>query len=125
MKTDHGPDCYACNDPAGAARQIAEQRAQIKAARSRARQHREWADWVKAKFYLFAGATDAAEFRLVQGLMEHHYGTANALAGGASFDSAHLDRVAKAHPALPTRLTEQQGGIPNDAYTADDTPKGM
>ena len=25
----------------------------------------------------------------------------------------------------PRRLTEQQGGIPNDAYTADDYPKGM
>ena len=25
----------------------------------------------------------------------------------------------------PRRLTEQQGGIPNDAYTADDHPKGM
>lgn len=25
----------------------------------------------------------------------------------------------------PRRLTEQEGGIPNDAYTADDYPKGM
>lgn len=30
-----------------------------------------------------------------------------------------------AQRSAPRRRTEQQGGIPNDAYTAADRPKGM
>lgn len=96
----HGPGCYACADPDGAARQLAAERAEIEAAQARARRHRQWGEWIRTKFYLFAGATDQHEFELVQALMLHHLTAANAIASAAGFDRAHLDRVEAAHPEL-------------------------
>lgn len=45
------------------------------------------------------------------------------LPGDAATLRSFADRIERVR--TPRRLTEQDGGIPNDAYTAADHPKGM
>ncbi|HEX5565836.1 MAG TPA: hypothetical protein VFY14_02665 [Streptomyces sp.] len=96
----HGPDCYACTDPSGAAQQMAAERAELDITAARAREHRVTADALDARAVdnRIAGRTRAAELLEQQALQ--HAQTANALASGVRFSRAHLARVVAAHPLL-------------------------
>ena len=98
--TDHGPTCYACTDPAGAARQIAAERAELDEWAERSRQRRaEGERALQASLdLLVAGDRDAAEREYARAL--HELRVANAIASDVGFSRAHLDRVEAAHPAV-------------------------
>jgi hypothetical protein len=102
----HGADCYACTDPAGAAAQLAAERAEIEAEAVRAGEHRAVAEAldVRARDNLVAGRQGAAA--ALDGRALQHAQVANALASGARFSRAHLERVVAAHP----RVAEALGG---------------
>lgn len=100
----HGPDCYACTDPAGAAAQLAAERAALDFEATRAREHRAYGEAMdrRARDNLIAGRTTAAALLQAQALQ--HLQTANALASGVGFSRSHLARVLAAHPAVRARL---------------------
>lgn len=125
MSTDHGPDCFACADPVEAARQIAAERAELNAWAERSRQRRAEGERANEASLKLLAAGDRAGADREYARAHHELQAANAIACNVRFGRAHLKRVEAAHPQVPRRLTEQQGGIPNDAYTADDHPKGM
>lgn len=100
----HGPDCYACADPAGAAEQMTTERAALETEATRAREHRAAGEALEARARdnLIAGrraASAALDARALQ-----HLQLANALASGVRFDWARLERVVAAHPAVRKHL---------------------
>jgi hypothetical protein len=104
MSIDHGPDCYACTDPVGAARQIAAERAELDAWAERGRRRRaegERAREASLKL-LVAGDRDGADRE--EARMLHELRAANAIACDIRFRRAHLNRVEEAHPAVRDRL---------------------
>jgi hypothetical protein len=104
MSTDHGPDCYACTDPAGAAQQIAAERAELNAWAERGRQRRAEGERArKASLKLLVGGDrDGADHE--EALMLHELRAANAIACDVRFVRAHLNRVEAAHPAVRNHL---------------------
>lgn len=104
----HGDTCYACTDPAAAARQMAAERAELDAEAIRAYEHRAAGEafQTRARDNLIAGrpaASAALDMRALQ-----HLQLANALASGVRISRAHLDRVEAAHPNLPPLPRQEQ-----------------
>ena len=113
--TDHGPTCYACTDPAGAARQIAAERAELDEWAERSRQRRAEGERAlqTSLDLLVAGDRDAAEREYARAL--HELRVASAIASDVGFSRAHLDRVEAAHPAVKqgsARVTAHQPPAP-------------
>ena len=104
----HGPDCYACTNPAAAAKQLAADRAALDADATRAREHRAAAEALTARALdnLVAGRPDAAT--ALDARAHLHFQAANAIASGIGFSRAHLDRVQAAHPDVRERLETGQ-----------------
>ena len=102
--TDHGPDCWACTDPAAAAQHIAAERADLDVEAARAREHRATGEALDARSRdnLIAGRHDAAA--ALYGRALQHLQVANALASGVGFSRAHLARVEAAHPKVAEAL---------------------
>lgn len=100
----HGDACYACADPAGAARQMAAEHAALDFEATRAREHRLAGESMdrRARDNLIAGRGSAAELLDARAIL--HLQLANALACAVRFDRAQLERVAAAHPAVRERL---------------------
>lgn len=99
-RTDHGPDCIACTDPAAAARQIAAERAELDTWAKRGRDRRaegERAEQQSRKL-LIAGDRDGADREYARA--HHELQAANAIACNVRFGRAHLERVEAAHPGL-------------------------
>lgn len=95
-KTDHGPECIACTDPAKAAEARARRREQIENLAAKAREHRAEGERIREEEYRKAHV-DTPEFADAQGRMRHHLGTANALFQRVQFWSADLERIEQAH----------------------------
>lgn len=102
--TSHGPNCYACADPGGAAAQITADRAALDAEAVRAREHRTAGEALdlRARLYLTAGHRAAAQ--ILNGKSQLHLQAANAIACGVQFSRSQLERVIAAHPAVAKHL---------------------
>lgn len=102
--TRHGPDCFACTDPAAAAAQITADRAALDTEAVRAREHRSAGEVLdlRARQYLTAGRRAAAQ--VLDGRARLHLQAANAIATGVRFSRSQLERVIAAHPAVAKHL---------------------
>jgi hypothetical protein len=99
MNVDHGPDCYACTDPAGAARQIAEERTDLDAEAAAAVELRAAGERLAAE-YPRPSDLSADDWQAVQDVVRARLEIANVAACSVRFARAHLNRVEAAHPAL-------------------------
>jgi hypothetical protein len=94
-RTDHGPSCIACTDPETARRQMAEDRTELDAAASRAREHRQNGEAARERMH--SADVGSSEFAAIQKYMIHELGAANGIFQTVNMHRAQLDRVAKAH----------------------------
>ena len=98
-RLDHGPDCYACADPAGAAQQIAAERADLDAEAAAARELRAAGERLAAKYWRPSDLS-AEDWQAVQFVVNARLEIANVAASNVRFARAHLARVEAAHPRL-------------------------